>query len=36
MPINGSGQLSIGGDVTGESILKELDLPTTSEASLND
>jgi hypothetical protein len=36
MPINGAGQLSIGGDVTGESILKELDLPTTSEASLND
>lgn len=36
MPINGSGQLSVGGDVTGQSILKELDLPTTSQASLND
>jgi len=36
MPINSAGQLSVGGDVTGESILKELDLPTTSEASLND
>ncbi len=36
MPLNSSGQLSIGGDVTGESILKELDKPTTSQASLND
>ena len=36
MPLNSSGQLSIGGDVTGQSILKELDKPTTSQASLND
>lgn len=36
MPLNSSGQLSIGGDVTGQSILKELNKPTTSQASLND
>ena len=36
MTINAAGILSIGGDVTGESILKELQLPTTSQASLND
>lgn len=36
MPLNGAGQLSIGGDVTGQSILKELQKPTTSKASLND
>jgi len=36
MALNASGQLSIGGDVAGQSILKELKLPTTSQASLND
>lgn len=36
MPLNNSGKISIGGNVTGESILKELDKPTTSQASLND